>query len=108
MNVGASIVRERKLYRIVFLKNETGAPFITGVQPVINTLDPKTTDDIALYYPLSPALAILLTKDSVKFPEQKQRVTLLLEVKAYNQLMYSNSNNQTYSSDETYLRSLVE
>jgi hypothetical protein len=70
-------------------------------------LDRKKTNDIALYYPLSPTLAILLTKDSVKFPEQKRRVTLP-EVKVYNQSIYSESNNQIYSSDEAYLRSLVE
>lgn len=105
-NVGRSLVLERKLYRIIFLKNETPVPFITGDQPVLNLLDPNATNDIALYYPLSPVLAIFLTKDSLKFPEQKRRVTPL-EVETYNYAIYSNSNDQVYSSDETYLRSLV-
>jgi hypothetical protein len=60
--VGAELVRERKLYRIVFLKNETAVPFITGDQPVLNMLDPATTNDLELYYPLSSTLAIMLTK----------------------------------------------
>lgn len=105
-NIGRAFVCERKAYRIVFLKNETAVPFVTGDQPVINTLDPKTTDDVALYYPLSPALAIILTKDIVRFPDQKRRVTSL-EVEAYNHAIYSMSEDQVYANDEAYLRSLV-
>jgi hypothetical protein len=105
-NLGVSFVRERKAYRIVFLKNETAMPFITGDQPVINILDPKTTDDVALYYPLSPKLAIVLTKDAMKFPNRTRRVTPL-EVEVYNHAIYSTSEDQVYSGDEAYLRSLV-
>jgi len=42
-NVGAGLYRERKTYRIVFLRNGTAIPFIAGDQPVINMLDPKAT-----------------------------------------------------------------
>jgi hypothetical protein len=105
-NIGAAFVRERKAYRIVFLKNETAVPFITGDQPVINTLDPKKTDAVALYYPLSPMLAMVLAKNTVKFPDRTRRVTSL-EVEAYNHAIYSMSEDQVYSNDEAYLGSLV-
>ena len=57
-NVRAGLVRERNAYRIVFLKNDTSIPFIAGDQPVLNMLDAKATDDVELYYPLSPRLAM--------------------------------------------------
>lgn len=105
-NVGAGLFRERKAYRIAFLKNETSAPFIAGDQPVLNMLDPKATDDLELYYPLSPHLAILFTKDVVRLPDRERSVTLF-EVERYNYAIYSNSEDQIYSSDEYYLRNLV-
>jgi hypothetical protein len=105
-NVGVGLFRERSAYRIVFLKNETSTPFIAGDQPVLNMLDPKATDDLELYYPLSPRLAMLLTKDAARFQDRERSVTLF-EVERYNYAIYSNSEDQTYSSDEDYLRHLV-
>lgn len=105
-NVGAGLFLERKAYRIIFLKNETSATFIAGDQPVLNMLDPKATDDLELYYPLSPNLAILLTKDVARLLDRERSVTLF-EVERYNYAIYSNSEDQIYSSDEDYLRQLV-
>lgn len=103
-NVGAGLFRERKAYRILFLKNPTGTPFIAGDQPVINMLDPRSTDDLELYYPLSPRLAMVLTKDAAKL--SGQRMTSF-EVERYNYAIYSTSHDQIYSNNESYLRSLV-
>jgi hypothetical protein len=105
-NVGASLFRERKAHQIIFLTNGTTIPFIVGDQPVINMLDPKATDDLELYYPLSPTLAIVLTKNVIKFPGRKRSVTTF-EVESYNYAMYSESEDQIYSNDEAYLRCLV-
>ncbi len=105
-NVGAGLYRERKTYRIVFLRNGTAIPFIAGDQPVINMLDPKATDDLELYYPLAPRLAMVLTKDAAKFPDRTRNVTRF-EVERYNYAIYSKSEDQIYSNDESYLRSLV-
>jgi len=105
-NVGAGLFRENKAYRIVFLKNDTGIPFIAGDQPVVNMLDPEATIDLELYYPLSPRLAIVLTKDVVKFPARKRSVTPF-EVESYNYAIYSKSEDQVYSNDKAYLRDLV-
>jgi hypothetical protein len=104
--VSVSVFKEKRNYRIVFLKNDTAIPFITGDQPVLNMLDPKTTDDIELYYPLSPRLAMVLTKNAVKFPHSGRRVSQF-EVESHNYAIYSGSEDQVYSDNEVYLRSLV-
>jgi len=105
-NVGAALFRERKAYRIVFLKNATAIPLITGDQPVINMLDPKATDDLELYYPLSPRLAMVLTKDALKFPGRYRNITSF-EAERYNYAVYSKSEDQIYSNDADYVRCLV-
>jgi len=105
-NVSVGLFREGELYRIVFLSNGTGVPLITGDQPVLNMLNPATTDDVELYYPLSPKLALVLTKDIVRFPHKQRRLSQL-EVENYNYAIFSKSNDQVYSNDRAYLNSLV-
>jgi hypothetical protein len=82
-NLGAALFRERKSYAIVFLENLTPTPFISGDQPVVNMLNPKETEDVELYYPVSPGLAILLTKDVHKFTSRRQTVSIF-EIERYN------------------------
>ena len=105
-NVAAGLFRDRKAYRIVFLKNATAIPFVAGDQPVINMLDPSATDDLELYYPLSPRLAMVLTKDVGKFPDRTRNVTSF-EVERHNYAIYSKSEDQIYSNDQSYLSDLV-
>lgn len=105
-NVGASLVREREAYQITFLNNSGSVPFITGDQPVINMFDPKKTDDVELYYPLAPQLAMVLSKDPVRFPRRARSVGDL-EIERYNYAIYAASEDQVYSNDETYLRSVT-
>jgi hypothetical protein len=105
-NVGAALFLERKAYSIVFLENRTPIPFIAGDQPVVNMLDPKATNDVELYYPLSPGLAILLTKDAGRFANNP-KTTTIFEVERYNYAIYTNSWDQVYSNDTAYLADLV-
>ena len=65
-NMGYSLLRsDMKLF---LLKNDTDTPFITGDQPVINlktdysNFDPP--EELELYYPQTPNLALLLTDGS--------------------------------------------
>jgi hypothetical protein len=105
-NVGASLIPERESYAIFFLVNNTSTPYITGDQPIINLLDPTKTTDIKFYYPLSPVLAILFTKNDQKiFP--KKRCVSAFEVETYNYEVYRKSDDQVYSNNEEYLRALV-
>lgn len=105
-NVSVGLFRERRAYKIVFISNTTAKPFITGDQPVVNLLDPHATEDIELYYPLSPILAMILSKDHNKFPMPSRNATEL-EIEYYNHKIYETSEDQLYASDEAYLRALV-
>jgi Protein of unknown function (DUF4238) len=106
LNLSDGLFRERDAYKIVFLQNDASTPFITGDQPIVNMLNPIGTGDVELYYPLSPSLAIVLTKDTLKFPRQ-ERVANKLEVENYNYMIYRESEDQVYSNDQGYLHSLV-
>lgn len=105
VNVSASFFGERKRYRIVFLDNNSGTPLITGDQPVINLLNYAESDDMDLYYPLSPTLAIMYTKDAIKYPD-KVKTLSPLEVEAFNYAIYQKSLDQIYSNDFGYLKAL--
>lgn len=105
-SVSALLMQEARAYKIVFLLNTTTIPFITGDQPIINLLDPHATDDLELYYPLAPALAIVLSKDQKKWLTQRYNVSSL-EVERYNHLIYEIAEDQLYTNDEAYLRALV-
>jgi hypothetical protein len=62
INIGGSLLRDRSLFRIVLLRNDTDSALITGDQPVINVNDERDFKgipaEIELYYPLSPKLAM--------------------------------------------------
>ena len=105
-NMGASLFREQRAFRIRFLRNRTSVPFITGDQPVLNMLDPTATEDVEIYYPLSPSMALVLTKDMTRFPDG-ERLATMVEVERYNHAIFSRSNDQVYSNSEAYLRDLV-
>jgi hypothetical protein len=89
-NVSVGLFRERRAYKIVFLQNTTATPFITGDQPIINLLDPHGTNDLELFYPLSPLLAMILSKDNTKFPTQSRHMTDL-EIEHYNNAIHERS-----------------
>ena len=55
---------DRDEFEIAFLECRDGQGFITGDQPVVNLMgtgDGRETMELALYYPLSPVLACLVT-----------------------------------------------
>lgn len=67
-NIGASLYRDRAIYKPAFLINNSTTPFITGDQPVINLSEEKDDNDlpkdIEFYYPISPKVAILISKNN--------------------------------------------
>ena len=99
-NIYASTISESP-FRIILLKNNGNNEFITGDQPVINIYnnpntfeDPKDTE---LYYPVSPKLSILLTKN--KYYRKEKRIEISDgQVKYYNRMIVQNSKNQIYAS----------
>ncbi|MBU2753642.1 DUF4238 domain-containing protein [Acidithiobacillus sp. CV18-3] len=106
-SAAASLYLDRERYKIAFLKNSTGAPLLTGDQPVINLLDPAGTDEVELYYPISPETAILLTCDNGK---TDNTITELsdVEVESFNFLIFNRAADQVYSSDPVYLGDFVK
>jgi hypothetical protein len=105
-NVGFGIYLDRCSYCFTFLRNESPIPFITTDQPVIS-LRNSEDEPLRLYYPLSPSLALLFEKRG-NAPLQTTRDISRLEIEHYNHQMFSNSDDQIYSSDRKYLLELVK
>lgn len=101
-NMGWVLYAERKVFKMILLKNETAKEFITGDQPVVNTyayLNSSKTppDEIELYYPVSPQLAILISER-----EEYKGIRLKWlnenDVISYNSMIVINSYNQIYAT----------
>ena len=64
VNVGVSLFLDRKKRPLFLIENNTGVPFITGDQPVINLFSSTQLTEaprlLCLYYPITPWLAIVL------------------------------------------------
>ena len=60
-NFGGSLYVDRNRLQIVFLRNQSDG-FITGDQPIVNLAhsDNMAHDDVVMYYPLSPGLALMV------------------------------------------------
>ena len=82
------------------IKNTTGTAFITGDQPVVNihAVFSGETSELALYYPLSPTTALLLTK------EKNCNIECSVEkVKEYNDLIEQQSLALIFANEESDL-----
>ena len=67
-NVGASLYRDRDDFELLFLRSPAPQCLITGDQPVVNLLathDGTEPSELALYYPLTPSLAMILSPKSL-------------------------------------------
>ena len=61
MRFADSLYRRRDQFKLVLLDNETGVPFITGDQPIINVhAAGSEAPPERLFYPLSPKRAMML------------------------------------------------
>ena len=110
-NVGASIYREKGLWKLVLLRNQSDVPFITCDQPVTNTYafgKPVDTqvDDLAFYYPITPKLALLVTQDK-RYSHTDASDVDEMEVNTYNAIAVNASHEQMYSNDEQVLKDLL-
>ena len=62
-NLGASLYVDRQKFELVFVETPRKRGLITGDQPLVNllsTVDDTAPPEIALYYPLSPILGMIL------------------------------------------------
>lgn len=76
-NIGAGLFLERKRRKLVLLRNHTDVPFITGDQPAINLKanGPEPPEDLSIYYPISPQLALVLGEVGEELPFTADDVT---------------------------------
>lgn len=98
-----------RTFRVVMLRNISPLPFITGDQPVINTLVDysilEEANELELYYPISPTLALLITDSDKRNSVQSIFDVQEDEVTNYNKLIANASDEQIYANDESVLKS---
>jgi hypothetical protein len=109
INLGRSLYIGRDRYKIVLLENASAVPFVTADQPVINiAASPAETtppEKFELYYPLSPAKAMLLVEpSSANFPRDLSVGEISVNV--YNAHMTAHSYQQIYGSTRQVLEPL--
>jgi len=88
--------------KIILIENLSTIPFITGDQPIINTfaVGKKLEDiveNIELYYPISPTLAILLS-ENIDYSGTEKLIFKEEDVIRYNKYVTLESLEQIYSN----------
>ena len=109
-NVGLTFYQERRLNPLVLLRNETSVPFITSDQPTVNLLggtdDDKGPEHLALYYPVTPNLAVLL--DAMDQPCGLVGKTLSKgDVETLNAQVVRTAHRQIFASCEEILAAIA-
>lgn len=92
-------------YQFILLENTSKTPFITSDQPVVNicaNLEEKTTEELELYYPISPTKSLLICK---KAPDHKVCDDAL--AKFYNDKIAEQSFGYMIANNEDVLKSYV-
>tara|TARA_Y100001972_G_scaffold49378_1_gene60646 strand:- start:12330 stop:13154 length:825 start_codon:yes stop_codon:yes gene_type:complete len=108
-SMGFSLYQDRKKYRVVLIENESSLPFITGDQPIVNTCalstpEGEAPEELELYYPLSPELALLLTeKESKPF----KVISSDDDVASLNNHIVTQSSKQVFASEIDILEALI-
>ena len=94
----------KKDYRYVMVHNKSKVPFITGDQPVINTLWDEKQDKIEAYYPMSPDLALLVCFN----PGEKYSETDVDEsfVREKNEKIVQEASLHVFANEEKVLKDL--
>ena len=110
-NIAFDLFNNRKRYAITLLMNENITPFVTSDQPVINTFATLTAlkeqvHDVELYYPLSPTVAMLLSKDA-KYRKKHYHQLSADMVDEYNRHIVWGSHEQIFSNSEKSLRQIM-
>ncbi len=107
MTFGSSLFVERARWRLRLLRAGGARRFITADQPLMNLLAAESHNDMALYYPISATLAVLL--------EHNENISLVVDdelndraVEMLNRRLYDYAHEQVFGSDLEYLRTLGE
>jgi hypothetical protein len=95
-------------YKIILLKNCTKVPFVTSDNPAVNSYANLIKDfgvqniDLEIFFPLSPKLALLLTKICIDKNYNKEKSELIIDsnekVNYWNKLIFDESDRFIYSA----------
>lgn len=108
-NLGFNMYADRKNYTLMLLSNSTNIPFVTADQPVINIAsNPKEVappKKFELYYPLSPAKALLILGPSSDFLPASPTIQADA-AHLYNLRIAAHSYQQVFGSSRKVLESV--
>ncbi|MBB3871659.1 DUF4238 domain-containing protein [Brevundimonas mediterranea] len=104
-NVGFSIFTQRREFTLRTVRASGGLRFITSDQPVVNLVAPIGDNDLALYLPVTPTVAVLLEHADAR---SHVAVDALSDdhVDQLNRRLFAEAHEQVVGDDLTYLRSL--
>ena len=91
------------------LINDSDINYITSDQPVLNTysldyLDTEIVEDVELYYPISPKLAVIISKDECYAKKEKFQIGKV-SVSYFNDIVAKLSYKQIIGKVESCLDS---
>ena len=103
--IGLSLFKEK--YQVCLLKSKN-SNFITSDQPIINFHSDfdGIPDEFELYYPISPSLAIMVSKQE-KYPDKKVITIDDDETIKWNDLIAKLSHSQIYSHKKELLEKYI-
>ena len=109
-NMAYSLIM-RENFKWTLLTNNDGIPFISGDQPIINSLCDYSVDkppeSLELYYPVSPNKALLIS--DTNYLQEPSIVKINdTEINKYNSLILGACEEQIYSVKKETLEELME
>lgn len=108
--LGWSLYAQRQATRLTFLEVPRGVELLTGDQPIVNTRAGRShgdmpPEDLELYYPLTPTLAVLMAFDQGSFASERREMTVE-GVGNYNRMIAAMADEQIYARSENALLAL--
>ena len=99
-NIGNGLYTSTLPYKLVLLNNYTKIEFITGDQPIINTFASEfkefnPPEDLEFYYPLSPDVALLITKSEIY--DQTNMIMTEEQICQWNNMICRQAYRQIYA-----------
>lgn len=104
---GFSLFSERRQWTLRTVRATGRLRFITADQPVVNLMRGVEDNEMALYYPVSPDIAVLLEHPENPAMADPSGELDDVAVHALNQRLFSYSHEQVVGNDLNYLRSLA-
>lgn len=107
VNIAFDLFRDRGRRKLVLLRNCSEISFVTGDQPAINLKVDAFSEpqNLSIYYPISPSLALLLGDVDEQLPFASEKLTAA-QALAFNERMLRASYKQLFAQSEESLKVL--